>query len=151
MDLYYGLAGIPGHTSYHASGARHDRLPTGTAMPMEKALPLREVKGSFNLGTYAFNPGLAEHWRHKYTGDLADAVLFLDLRGMPSDRTVNVMLGLLEPHQLAQVPSRLGAHFMTAQLTVVTSVVPWVWMLVGWMNDADPAMAKEAIPEEGRA
>lgn len=128
-DVYCGPVASPGKITYHASGIRSSTL-SGKRNVHDRHFPLSRLRGSTQLLAFGFDlPGGV--FGRDYARRQADAVAYLDTRAMPTGRTINVIVGLVEPHNLGALPPRLPS-VTVQQLLVVTSVKPWVYIVVAW-------------------
>jgi len=137
-DIYCGPSFWNSHRSYHASGSVHSKL-SGTLCNETTHIPLATFAGEFFLEGL----GIANipEWftasseSQDFRGGETDTFLVLDLRTVPSDVTVNIRIGLLEPSRADLLFPKL-ASFDVQQILFVTSTVPWIYAVVYWMRAA---------------
>ena len=72
----------------------------------------------------------------RYAGKSADAVTFLDLRSMPKGRTISLHVGLLEPGRFDCLPKD-HPMALAKQITVIGSILPWVYIWLGWAESEE--------------
>jgi len=137
-DIYCGPSFVNSHRSYHASGFVRSKL-SGFECNEKHHVPLATFSGEFLLEGL----GIANipEWFTDSTDSLdfrggeTDTFLVLDLRTVPTDVTVNIRIGLLEPSRADLLLPKL-ASFDVQQILFVTSTAPWIYAVVYWMRAA---------------
>jgi hypothetical protein len=77
-------------------------------------------------------PGEAVQWP-PYRGRATNLAV-LDRRTTPGDRTVNVMIGLVEARRMDLIPTEVS-YSEVGQIIVLTQANPWVWIVVSRQSD----------------
>jgi len=146
-DIYFGMSGIKGKRSYHASGKQHSNY-FGKKQDGGIGIPLKDIKRVRPL-TNLLVGDLTEQLKirgktQKYSGRKSDNVLLLDARAFPRGAECHVEVGLLEPGMLSALQCRVKTFqidsraMVTLQIIIATSQTPWVYALAQ-KQDQKPA------------
>ena len=137
-DIYCGPSFVNSHRSYHATGATHSKL-SGYLCNQKQHVPLATFTGEFFLEGLGI-ANIPEWFTESadsldFRGVETDTFLVLDLRTVPSDVTVNIRIGLLEPSRADLLLPKLTS-FDVRQILFMTSTAPWIYAVVYWMRAA---------------
>ena len=137
-DVYCGPSFWNSHRSYHSTGEVHSKL-SGNLCNQQTHVPLATFTGEFLLEGLGI-ANIPEWFTESddsmdFRGGENDTFLVLDLRTVPSDVTVNIRIGLLEPSRPDILLPKL-ATFDVHQILFVTSTSPWIYAVVYWMRAA---------------
>jgi hypothetical protein len=137
-DIYCGPTFSDSKRSYHSSGKVHSRF-SGELYNEKNHIPLANFAGEFLLdGLSIANVPL---WFdetigfREFRGRKADIFLVIDLRTIPSDVTINIRIGLLEPWRTDLLVSQINSLDIQ-QMLIATSVRPWIYTVVHWARAA---------------
>lgn len=137
-DIYFGMSGIKGKRSYHASGKQHSsyfgkKQDGGTGIPLKD---IKRVRPLTNLLVGDLTAQLKIRGKtQKFSGRKSDNVLLLDARAFPHGAECHVEVGLLEPGMLSALQCRVktfqieSRSMVTLQIVITTSQTPWVYAL----------------------
>lgn len=149
-DVYCGGSRSNFKRSYHSSGKLHE-TEGGKKRNEAWVAPLKEVKGQFHLMTLAFSN--SRNWakgafsRLETTRSKLDAAIFIDSRSISERQTVNVLIGLLEPHNFRPISILTKAMTGVKQVFLATNSVPWVYAIVMWpVGPPEPNKLVEPTP-----
>jgi hypothetical protein len=142
IDLYFGMSGIKGKRTYHASGKQHSTY-FGTRDHEAMGIPLENITGVYPLSNMLVGD-LTEQLKyrgatHKYSGRKSDSVLMLDARAIPKRAECHIEIGVLNPGNIAALDIRLGPYTVvgrqmdTQQSAIATLHKPWIYALAQWL------------------
>jgi hypothetical protein len=137
-DIYCGPSSIDSKRSYHASGKVHSRF-SGKLYNEKKHIPLANFSGEFLLEGLGI--GNLPLWFEQtegfseFSGKKTDIFLVIDLRTVPSDVTINIRIGLLEPWRTDLLISQVN-NLEVQQMLIATAVRPWIYTVVHWARAA---------------
>lgn len=137
FDFYYGRTKGHEQHAYHASGQHHVKdVSSGKKKRVGRYIPPEELNGPHGLITWA-----VPNWPNRmqfpdterdYTGKKADHVINLDVRSVPEDACINILLGLVAPSALAGLGRGSSSKFVCHELHVATCDPPWIFVELGW-------------------
>ena|SRR5215831_12561581 len=154
-DVYCGQPRFDGKRTYHASGKIHSTVE-GEKVDEAWHTPLRDLKGQFHLTTIALSN--SAQWfetvapRYEYSKKKGDALLLIDSRTIPDGVSLNVSVGLLERGNTGVLDLMLlsgeaeDSSLSAQQVLLATSVDPWVYVILYWLNTQNRSTGACADP-----